>query len=528
MSAQASGRRIVNIINFVRGCEPRQPAPDLLEPVQRQVKLLKQHDLPATFLLQYDALQQSRFTDLLQRELDDRYELGVWLEIVEPLVEAAGIPWRGRFPWDWHAHVGFSVGYTPTERERLIDALMHSFKQKFGTYPASMGSWFIDAHTLAYAADRYGLVASCNCKDQVGTDGYTLWGGYYSQAYYPSKVNSFMPAQHANHQIQVPIFRMLGSDPIYQYDLNLGSKAQGVATLEPVYKDGGGNPKWVRWFFDVNFNGPFLAFSYAQVGQENSFGWPRMGAGLTDQMEYVAGQRAAGQLEVETLADSGRWFRNKFALTPATAVTALQDSQDQDRKTVWYNSRFYRVNLLWEDKHMRIRDIHIFDETFAERHLTDPCSTPDCVYETLPVLDGHLWSGPGEIAGIRPVVLDAQGNAHHLLGTDPQVHEKGSDTLVVDWPLSDGGVLQVTCAPESLTFALIDRPEDELGLEMSWCAERPVAVTDVQDQYLRFNFRGHEYHIQLLAAGSRQMAENRLVFNATSNGQIIMIMRVGK
>lgn len=58
--------------------------------------------------------------------------------------------------------------------------------QIFGVYPKSVGSWFIDAVTLKYMAERYGVVASCNCKDQIGTDGYTLWGGYWNQGYYPS------------------------------------------------------------------------------------------------------------------------------------------------------------------------------------------------------------------------------------------------------------------------------------------------------------------------------------------------------
>ena len=36
-------------------------------------------------------------------------------------------PWRGRFPWDWHADVGFATGYTPEEREKLVDVYMNDF-----------------------------------------------------------------------------------------------------------------------------------------------------------------------------------------------------------------------------------------------------------------------------------------------------------------------------------------------------------------------------------------------------------------
>ena len=87
--------RIVNIINFVRGCEPRRYV-DLFEPVFHQVRLGKEFGLPTTFLLQYDALIQERFSGFLKEELSENDEVGGWWEIMQPLVEKAGMKWRGR------------------------------------------------------------------------------------------------------------------------------------------------------------------------------------------------------------------------------------------------------------------------------------------------------------------------------------------------------------------------------------------------------------------------------------------------
>jgi len=70
---------------------------------------------------------------------------------------------RGTFPWDWHADVGFATGYTPEEREKLVDVYMAKFVEG---------------------------------------------------------------------QIPVPIFRMLGSDPIYQYEAGLGGSSQHVVSPE--------------------------------------------------------------------------------------------------------------------------------------------------------------------------------------------------------------------------------------------------------------------------------------------------------
>ena len=98
---------IANIINFVRAVEPRNLALDLVLPVREQLALARKHHLPVTWLLQYAALMDPRFRFLLAGGEQD--EIGVWFEVVQPLVEKAGLTWRGRFPWDWHAHVGFPV-----------------------------------------------------------------------------------------------------------------------------------------------------------------------------------------------------------------------------------------------------------------------------------------------------------------------------------------------------------------------------------------------------------------------------------
>ena len=238
---------------------------------------------------------------------------------------------------------------------------MADFKKIFGYYPKSVGSWFIDEHTLNYLSEKYKIVASCNCKDQYGTDGYTMWGGYWNQAYYPSKVNSYMPAQNESNQIPVPVFRMLGSDPVRQYDTGLGSDRQGVITLEPVYKEGGGDSTWVNWYFKEFVKGNAMEYAYVQTGQENSFTWDAMSKGFEIQLPLIARFRDENKLKVETLAESGKWFRQHYKITPATAVTVTEDLKGSDRKTVWFNSRFYRVNLLWENGTLRIRDIHLFD-----------------------------------------------------------------------------------------------------------------------------------------------------------------------
>jgi hypothetical protein len=497
--------RIVNIINFIRDVEPRIEAITgdvLYETVVQQVNQLREYELPATFLLQYDALINPRYQELLKKELYPGSEIGGWWEITQPHVEAAGYTWRGRYSWDWHADVGFATGYSPEERVKLVDVYMEKFKEVFGQYPTSIGSWFIDAVTLAYLSDKYHIVASCNCKDQVGTDGYTLWGGYWNQAYYPSRQNAYMPAQTVSGQIPVPIFRMLGSDPIYQYDNGLGDGVQGVESLEPVYKRGGGNRNWVEWFFKSNFEEPCLAFAYAQAGQENSFTWEKMKDGLNIQIPILSALAKEKKIRVETLSESGAWFKTNYSVTPPTAVTALTDHQNKDKKTVWYNSRYYRVNLLWEGPSFRFRDIHLFNENMVSDYLAKAGTTTDCVYSTLPLVDGFLWSTAENLAGLRLMAQDKNGTIAEVKGGLPVVTEMEDGILMVVWPLErDLGDMillffedrmEVTCQfPKGISWFFELRTSPDADLPFTGFADKSISATHRGFNYLVTSVNGN-------------------------------------
>lgn len=513
--------QIVNIINFIRGVEPRVPGLDLLEPVVNQIRLLKEYKMPGTFLIQYDAMIQNKFSDLLKREYDGTYEIGAWLEIVQPLVEKSGLKWRGRpgFPWDWHADTGFSIGYTPEEREKLVDVFMEDFKLIFGQYPQSVGSWLIDAHTLAYLADKYGIVASCNCRDQWGTDGYTLWGGYYNQAYYPSSRNVFAPAQSHENQINVPVFRMLGSDPIYQYDAGLKtgdglnpSSFQPVITLEPSYSEdggGGGVPEWVQWYFGENFNGTCLSFGYTQVGQENSFGWEAMAEGLTYQIKYVSELAAAGKLRVEMLKDSGKWFRSQYKFTPSSAIAAQKDWQNRRHKSFWYYNCFYRVNFFWEADRFWIRDIHRFDEAYPERYLDKKCSEENFIYDNLPVMDGNRWSGGDTRAGICPVVILPDNSTIPLKVGEPVVQELGDDGLKITCPVENAGRLEISCRIDAISVrGYLAKTVFDWGMQMSWNSEDCIPITAVEEKAISYLYNGFSYNLYAKAGYFNKNSEN--------------------
>jgi hypothetical protein len=524
-SADPTEPRIVNIYNFVRNSDYRVPNSEdvLYETTRQQIQLIKSANLPATWALQYDALINPRFQSLFKQQLGTNDEIAAWWEIPQPLAEKAGLKWRGRHEWDPAANIGFSPGYTPDERRKLVDVYMADFKAIFGCYPGTVGSWYIDEVSLAYMADHYGIVASCNCKDQVGTDGYTLWGGYWNQAYYPSRFNAYMPAQTRAGQINVPIFRMLGSDPIYQY-----GNSPGMFTLEPVYPDAGGSADWVAWFMTNLIHQPALAFGYAQAGQENSFGWEAMKTGLALQVALLAKLAKAGEIQVKTLAQAGQWFHDHFSLTPPTAVVCLDDWKHQNRKTVWYDSRFYRLNLLWENGSFFIRDLHRFDEKVVSVTHDTALTTTFLAYETLPVMDGATSSGTDK-TGIWPVLLSPGGQESPMTPDGPPVvKELNSTDLSITQPIRGGGTFSIVCRESNVAFNGVDAQ----GQPSRWAwkliggARQKSAVQTVTSNAIAYNYSGINYQLRVSsdARSCQQSVDGAIRLTPDKSGKLVLIL----
>ncbi|QKJ31411.1 hypothetical protein HQ865_17115 [Mucilaginibacter mali] len=503
--------RIVNIVNFIRLLEPREAAitQDVLyQTVVKQVEIMNKYHLKGTFLLQYDALMDARYQKLLKSLPRDTYEIGAWWEIPQPMVEKAGLKWRGRYPWDWYANVGFSTGYTPEEREKLADVYMSDFKKIFGYYPKTAASWFIDEHTLNYLYQKYHIVASANCKDQYGTDGYTLWGGYWNQAYYPSKVNSYMPAQNAANQIPVPIFRMLGSDPVRQYDAGLGTSWQSVITLEPVYKKAGGSAEWVDWFFKQFVTGEPMEFAYTQAGQENSFTWDAMAKGFEIQMPLIAKLRDERKIQVETMQESGMWFKQHYKTTPATSVTVSEDMPGSDRKTVWFNSRFYRANLLWEGGTLKFRDIHLFNEHIPSLYLNKKVETNVCTFYTLPFVDGYIWSTPKDIAGLRFKTMQ-NGQEVPLTGGAPVVTNPSTGKLHIVWPLIDGaGNLTIDFNEQKMVIKVSGKNAANWFLDLGVAPKAQLPFGKINANSITCQFMGFDYRVSTSDGRFTELKDN--------------------
>lgn len=380
---------VVNLYQVVRMShyEPSRFVADDFETLARQIRVIHRAGFSSAYALKYDALMEPRYQALLKAELGPGDTLGAWWEITEPLCRRAGVRFRGREAgedYDDRVDTAYSIGYTPEERKHLVDAYMGDFYRVFGKYPGSIGAWVLDIVTLSYGAERYGTLAGAICRDQMGVDGFTLWGGWPNGVYYPSRKNLFLPAGSPENQLRTPVFRLLGPDPIYNFEADVREGLQGVYTLETSWLVGR-DPKWLGWFFRRMTEEDTLGVQYAQAGQENNFLWENIRPGLMPQLELLGKLSGEGKLRVEPMEATARWFQNRFRMSPPATFQASRDWW-QDLSCQWYACQSYRVGFLWEKGHLRIRDFFLYDDDYPSRYLDKPMTSRASIFDALPVV----------------------------------------------------------------------------------------------------------------------------------------------
>ncbi len=498
----------MNLVNFVRGCEPRNPSMDLLTPIREEIAINKQYGFDHTVLLQYDALIREDMVELVKREADGQMELGLWFEMGRALTETVGIPWRGRpgYDWDWYVNPGFLPAYTLAQREALIDEAFRLFKEIFGYFPRVAGSWLLDAYSIAYMSDKYDLDAICICREQWAVDAYTLWGGYYNGGYYPSRRNMLCPAQSPEAGCKTPVFRMLGPDPIYNYDdRKYGCIVGGCATIEPCWRTGA-NPHAMDVLFRTYYENPCLTQAYATTGQENSFGWDVIEKGYRLQAAMLDELVKAGKVCVEKLGDTGADMRKTMPITPAVALTAYEDwvhdgsEPEKACRTVWYNCVNYRANLFLQGSKLFFRDIYKFDDRYTERYIDKTCEAWDALYDNLPVVNGRLQSKDGRDCALA-FELPVSAEGFTCVEQD--------QTLEVQIRFENGMTGRIRLCPEGISLEGCGKLTYVVG-------ESPDTVTAYEDGAFRFVHNQYAYEIPVHGCRVERVtdAEEEYVLNA--------------
>lgn len=459
-----------------------------LENLKKQIAFNKEHGFRSTYLPQYDALVDDEYLSVLHSS--DAAEIGFWFEVVKPLVEDSGMEWRGRegWPWDYHVNPGFLMAYTEDEKKTLIDKAMTKFRETFGEYPKTVGSWLLDSFSMEYMSENYPVDAFIICREQWGMDGYTLWGGPHYGGYYPSKNNMQTPATKEENRIKTPVFRMFVNDPIYCYYEHEHSEERymkfnrypyGLFTQEPAWACSR-NPEWVKWQYDDLFASSNAGISYIQLGQENAFGWENVKKGMPLQCDLIASELDY-KLQNMTVSELGRYFKETFKDTPPMARGALSDWAGLGHQSVWYNSKFYRINIWNDGENLFIRDIHAFFDSYRDPYLDTPCTTHYAFYDNPPIVDG-----------VRMTTDDGETKAGLYFGKGKMLSRRERDEYYEVMLEADEKQFTVKLYPEKIVieasapFALDFIKKEDDGF-----------VTEIGEKKIRYRYRGISYALNV-------------------------------
>jgi len=347
--------QFITIVNPVRiSSYTKNPA----ESLKGEYAVIKERDLPATWLLTYDALENTGILSVI-KSMDKKQEFGIFLEVSQKFSEAAGVEYHNTGFWH-HATSIFLSGYIQEERKLLIDKVFETFKDKLGYYPTSVGSWWTDSFSLGYMKDKYGITANLGCSDQFSTDGYQIWGQYWSTPFYPSRFHAGMPASNLSVKLDLVTIQWALRDPLNGYDSSLFS-TQDYSLLGKNLDFG---------YFQKLIN----IYDQVTIGLEADLS-PGVYAGeYRKQVDYVSELQKKGEAKALTMKDFSLWYRKEYPnLSPAVLIKT-DDLLGTGKKITWYQSPFYRIGIYYfPDKgETEIIDLRIYHQDIYEPYYSSP------------------------------------------------------------------------------------------------------------------------------------------------------------
>ncbi len=332
--------QFISIVNPIRISSYN---PDALASLNSELSELNSQKLTATWLFSYDALIDQKITNAV-KNFPKSHELGLLLEVTPTFASASGVTYRNTGSWH-HANSVFLSGYPQSDRIKLIDTLFSKFKFEFGYYPTSIGSWWTDSYSLTYLRNKYGVTANLTCADQFSTDGYQIWGQYWSTPYYPYKFHTGIPASNIQDKLDVVVTQWAHRDPVDGYvDSTFSTQDYFTRPNKEIdYFE-----KLVRLYAFKHSN----KFGHITLGLEGDFSPQVYTQNFRQQLEVVK-KVSQESVEVVTMSQFSDWYRKKFSEISPTQLI-------QSDSASWFQSPFYRIGYTKSSDAVTIRDLRIY------------------------------------------------------------------------------------------------------------------------------------------------------------------------
>jgi hypothetical protein len=159
--------------------------------------------------------------------------------------------------------------------------------------------------------------------------------------------------------------------------------------------------------------------------------------------------------------------------TPVSANVCMDNWDDVDIQTAYYNCENYVLNILRREDKAFIRAWYLFDENCPEHYSGETCVTFDAVYENQPVVETIRWDSDFDAAWY----FDCKAESF--------VTERLSDTA-----------LKISMGDMSVVM-------DELSVEVygsgiSFNAPQHRAKMTLEENKISFEYSGRSYYLEVL------------------------------
>jgi len=255
--------------------------------------------------------------------------------------------------------------FSEKDKRSIIDDVFSLFKKKFGFYPESTGSYFLDAYTINYIKEKYpsviAAVATCfeegpKAYHTTNNSWYTFLDGGPWAPWIPSKINSHCPAMSKDDDSGIVAIPHLSRDVMACFDgngSNFGTHPQNVLR-GMIYED-----EEIPYLYNLideyrhleKYNDG-LAYNMMFVGP----GWMNKAGrwevpysfllkSYRDAMEYYGKLKKEGQLQDLTMAEFARLYRQKKTYGQPECALWKDILYGSQKQYFWYIDPYMRTCL---------------------------------------------------------------------------------------------------------------------------------------------------------------------------------------
>lgn len=346
------------LVNQVRGTECCQEGSSAT--FLQQLSLAQSLNLPTTFSLRYDVLNDPDFLAIIRATQDsDLIRWGLFFEVTPMLAEDAEVPYDGK-PATWsRAQHAFPLGYTPDERLRLLNTVMAKYLEVFQEKPELVAAWMLDATTAQLLKNTYGVNLVQITREQWGTDSYTLYGG---PVHYPYRASNNWLLAPSKSDTNILVIRQTITDPLWNY----GDRFSRFTSQPNDFTQDGKSIEYFRSLLEQTINQPVGQRGWGLIGLENSMedDYQQL---YSQQLKIVAELRDQNKLQVTT--------PNQLTKTKRTSVEMYTGSdlvRGTNAKVAWITTPTYQVRVRLDQNQLYIDDLRLYSESTFDPYVNSP------------------------------------------------------------------------------------------------------------------------------------------------------------